>query len=262
MNLSIIIPVYNSEKILDNLINQIDSSLSNTEISDNYEIILINDQSEDESWKKIKSLCLKNKFLKGINLRENFGQHNAIMAGLNNCIGKKIITMDDDLQHPPEFLINIYNELKNNDACYTYYKNRRHIKWKKIVSWANNIISSFLLNKSFHIYLSSFRGINRNVVNKIIQFKDVNVYLDSLILNATKNISMITVEHSQRLSGESNYTFKKLIKLWSNMVLNSKLYPLRFSSILVGVLKITIKLMIDTKQKKYQYSILEKTFND
>ena len=156
MKISVIVPVYNSSQILSELNRRVFNSIDKMGFSKEFEFLLVNDYSSDSSWEIIKNLSSKYTYIKGINLSQNFGQHNAIMAGLNNCTGEKIITLDDDLQHPPEFFSNILEELKNSDVCYTYYKNRQHIKWKKIVSRINNIVSSFLLNKPFHIYMSSF----------------------------------------------------------------------------------------------------------
>ena len=108
MNLSIVIPVYNSSNILDNLLSQIKRNIKLNSIS-KFEVILVNDASKDQSWKKIVKLKKKFKFVKGINLDRNIGQHQAIFVGLKYCSGKKIITMDDDMQHPPEYVFEIYN---------------------------------------------------------------------------------------------------------------------------------------------------------
>ena len=107
MKLSIIVPVYNSENILHELVKRISDSLKNTILHNQFEIIMINDFSQDNSWEGIKSLSTKNNFIKGINLARNFGQHNAIIAGFNFCSGKRVVTIDDDLQHPPEFIFNL-----------------------------------------------------------------------------------------------------------------------------------------------------------
>ena len=141
MKLSIVVPVYNSSEILKELIKRISISMKKAKLYKNFEIIMINDFSRDDSWKKIKKLSSKFRFIKGISLRKNYGQHNAIMAGLKFSKGEKVITLDDDLQHPPEFIKTIYDKLNKYDACYTYYRNRKHIKWKKFVSSINNIVN-------------------------------------------------------------------------------------------------------------------------
>ncbi len=257
MKLSVIIPVFNSSKILEDLIERIIKTSEKLNMKNNFEVIMINDNSSDNSWDVLKKLSKNYNFLTCINLTKNFGQHNAIMAGLNNAVGDCMITLDDDLQHPPEFFPEIINKLKNFDVCYTNYKNRKHVGWKRAVSALNNFVSSFLLNKPLEIYMSSYRGINKKIVDEIIKFKKPDVYLDGLIVNTTKNIGMITVDHHARKIGESNYTFKKLLILWSNMIINFSFFPLRYASILGIILKLIIKLF-RKKNNGPQYEILEK----
>ena len=260
MDISIIIPVYNSESILKNLIERIKKSLKENCPELVYEIIFINDCSSDQSWKIIKESSEKYSFIKGINLTKNFGQHNATMAGLNECAGKKIIIMDDDLQHPPESIFLIYNELFKNDVCYTHYINRQHSKWKKIVSWLNNLVSSFLLNKPLYVYMSSFKGFGRDLLFEITKFKEPEVYLDALILRSAKKVSMISVPHNQRFSGKSNYNFNKLMVLWSNMAVNFSVRPIRLATFFGFMLKIFIRMLKKNTKNKDQYLILEKTY--
>jgi len=256
MKISIIIPVYNSEQILEELIERINNVLKQIYLKESSEIIMVNDFSIDGSWEKIKDLSKKNSNIKGLNLTENFGQHNALLAGLHLCSGDNIITLDDDLQHPPEFFPDILEKLKEHEVCYTNYKNRKHLTWKKIVSKINNVVSSFLLNKPLNVYMSSFRGLNRKIVLEIIKFKKPNVYLDGLIIESTKNIGMITVDHHARKKGESNYTFQKLLVLWSNMIMNFSFLPLRPASLVGICLKFLIKLFRRDNKKK-QFEILE-----
>ena len=125
MILSIIIPVYNSEDILDELITQITSEIDKKiDLLKEFEIILVNDNSIDKSWQKIKEISTKHKNVTGINLSKNFGQHNALMAGIKNSKGDFLITMDDDLQHPPSYMVEIINKLNEGfDICYTKYQN-------------------------------------------------------------------------------------------------------------------------------------------
>ena len=144
MDLSIIIPVYNSEKIIENLVQKIIFSLKSIKSINSYELIFINDFSSDESWGKVKKLSNEYSFIKGINLKKNFGQHNAIMAGFNKSQGQAIITMDDDLQHSPDSINKLLGELdKGYDVCYVKYLNRKHKSWKIFVSWANNLVQSY-----------------------------------------------------------------------------------------------------------------------
>ena len=258
MKLSLIVPVYNSSENLNELNDQIYKVIKNLNLINDFELILINDYSFDDSWNKIKNLSSAFPYVKGINLSKNFGQHNAIIAGLNYCNGEKIITLDDDLQHSPKFFPDILNKLENFDVCYTFYKNRQHLRWKKIVSDINNIVSSFLLNKPLNIYLSSFRGFTRSVSSEIIKYKNPETYLDALILKSANKIGMITINHNERFKGVSNYTFKKLVILFSSMILSCSFYPFRMASIFGIILKSIIRLFI--KRHGLQYEISEKTF--
>ena len=169
----------NTEEILDKIrlsqtLGEIKNILDNT--FPGWFIGMLPKFSEDypnltDSWNKICELAKNYNFILGLNLNGNFGQHNAIMAGLNNCKGKYIITLDDDLQHPPEFFPDILEALKYSQICYTNYRNRKHIGWKKFVSKLNNLVSSFILNKPPKIYMSSFRGFTKEVNLKIIEFR-------------------------------------------------------------------------------------------
>jgi len=259
VDLSLIVPVYNSQNILSKLIKSISSALSK-KIS-NYEIFLINDFSYDDSWKVIKFLSRKYKFVKGINLSQNFGQHNAIMAGLNQCNGKNVITIDDDLQHSPNNIIDIYRELlKGFDVCYVNYINRKHEKWKIFLSYMSNIVSSFLLKKPLKIYCSSFKGFKKKVVRKIIKCKNSKVYIDGLILNSTRNISIISVPHYYRFEGKSNYNFSKLFNLWCDMIENIPFKKSKISTYVILLLRLIISLFKKKLQFKKQYIIINKTY--
>tara|TARA_Y100000590_G_scaffold15367_1_gene18466 strand:- start:5524 stop:6324 length:801 start_codon:yes stop_codon:yes gene_type:complete len=266
MDLSIVIPVYNSENIIEDLIGKIVKSINEIKTINSYEILLVNDSSPDNSWDKINLLSEEFDSVKGIDLAENFGQHNAIMCGLNECKGNFVITMDDDLQHPPDSIKDLIIKLnEGHDVCYTNYINRKHPLWKKFVSWLNNLVSSYLLNKPYHIYLSSFRGLKGKIAKELTVYKRNDVYLDGLILKATRNIAMISVPHSQRLRGASNYNLKKLLSLWSNMAVNFPVFPLRISTILGFIIKFIIVitrkiLFIDKKTTKLQYTISKKTY--
>lgn len=260
MELSIIIPVYNSSNILKKLIKQIIFTL-NKNIIKSFEIILINDNSKDLSWSIIKQLSKKHKNIKGINLKSNFGQHSAIFAGMKNSKGKKIITMDDDLQHSPRYIIKIYNSLNQFDLCYAFYNKRKHNFWKKTASQLNNIYASFIFNKSFKIYISSFRGFTADVKNKCIKYKGIVIFLDSLLLKNSVKKNLIQIIHRKRFSGNSNYNFKRLFRLLFDSIENFHFFPLRLGT-LIGIISFFIikSLRFFAKSKKFQFQISDKTF--
>tara|TARA_B100000767_G_C19718907_1_gene516313 strand:+ start:625 stop:1551 length:927 start_codon:yes stop_codon:yes gene_type:complete len=236
MKLSVVIPVYNSEKILPTLVNKISSSLDRLCKKDLYEIILINDCSEDNSWKVLKELFKNNNNLKCFSLMNNVGQHNSIMAGLKLSKGEIVVTMDDDLQHSPDSIEKLLDGLNNGfDVCYSKFEKQKHDLWKKIGSWFNDKMANILYKKSSKVYLSSFKALKRNIVNEIIKFEGPYVYIDGLILNSTRNICTVNVEHFNRLSGKSNYTLKKSIGLWLIMATSFSTTPLRMVT-LFGIL--------------------------
>ena len=240
--LSIIIPVYNSEKILENLTNKLIQTL--TEKYNNFEIIFINDASKDNSWKTIQKLCEKNKIIKGINLRKNVGQHNAIFAGLKNCNGKIIVTMDDDGQNLPESIPSLINELnKGFDICYANYKNKKHNFFRKFGSYINNLVASILFDKPYNLVLTSFRCFTSDIKNEILKFQSTYIYLDGLIFSTTSNVSQIYVDHKEREIGKSNYTISKLFGLWFRMAIGFSIVPLRLAST-VGILLSITSLVI------------------
>ncbi len=262
MDLTIVIPVYNSELILPKLISEIDISLKDNNIKK--EIILVNDHSKDNSWKIIRQLSQNYDFIKGINLDKNYGQHNAIIAGLKFGQGNFFILMDDDFQHQPKYIIEIYNALANGyDVCYVKYLNRKHQKWKIFVSWLNNIVASLLAFKSIKIYTSSFKGFSKVINSKIINFRERDIFLDWLILSQTSNITIIKVFHNERLSGKTNYNLRRLLELWSIMILNilPKNFPHKLWLILPKFfVKIIVYPFVKKNNIKEQYKILEKTF--
>ena len=260
IKLSIIIPVYNSSKILKKLINEINLNLYET-FKDDYEIILINDFSNDNSWEIIKKISEKFNFIKGINLSYNVGQHGAIFIGLKNSTGDRIIIMDDDLQHPPQSLMSIYEKLDLFDACYTLYIKRKHVNWKIFVSIVNNFFSSFIFNKPFKIYTSSMKGIRGNVRDKFLVHNPKIPFIDSLILKEAKNITNIKVYHQERFEGKSNYDVRKLFILWFDMIENYHFYPLRFGSLIGFISFCAVKLLrIFNTKKNFSFKIKEKTF--
>ena len=261
MNLSIIIPVYNSENILQSLVKEIDNALNN---NIQRELILINDFCKDNSWEMIKKLTQSYSYIKGINLVSNYGQHNAISAGLHYASGEYIVMMDDDLQHDPIYISKIYNQLeKGFDACYVKYLKRKHTIGKKILSNINHLTSSYLSNKPTRIYTSSFKGINKRLSNIINNDQNCEVFLDWLIVQNAKKIQTIDIFHRKRFKGKTNYGIKKLLILWSNMII--KINPKsKFKMILLFILKLFVNFVLykilKKKVFKEKFLISEKTF--
>jgi len=243
--LSIVVPVYRSAQILPELVEQILVELSDEGLSENFELILVNDASPDKSWQVIRTLASKYSFIKGISLRRNFGQHNAIMAGLHHVSGEFIVLMDDDLQHPPDAIGGMLRALEEGyDVCYTTYLNRQHALWKKFGSQFNNLVATHLLGKPKDLYLSSFKAIRKEIVNEIIKYDGPYAYVDGLILDITRSITTIGIEHQSRLEGNGNYNLRRSLSLWLKMATSFSVLPLRLATYAGFVLAVLSLVMI------------------
>jgi undecaprenyl-phosphate 4-deoxy-4-formamido-L-arabinose transferase len=244
--LSILIPVYNSEKtigkLVDGLIEQLGPLFK-------LEIILVNDNSVDSSEEVCISLFEKYKeTVKFYSLSKNVGEHNAVMAGLNQSTGDYLIIMDDDFQNPVSEVVKLVDAAldNNHDVVYSYYEKKRHNFFRNMGSWLNDKAANLMLKKPKGLYLSSFKVLNKFLVNEIINYKSPFPYIDGLILQITDKIGTAKVEHHERKDGRSGYTLRKLISLWLNMFTNFSILPLRVS-ILLGLTFASIGMVLGVK---------------
>lgn len=238
IKISVIIPVFNSDQNIQKLINNLVSVLNKD--FDSHEIILVDDNSLDNSWQTIKKICNDNQNIKGLRLRKNVGQHNAIFAGLNYASGKYIVTMDDDGQNLPVSIKSLFDEITNGyDVVYANYKFKKHNFFRKFGSFINNIVASFLFQKPLDIKLTSFRIFNNDIKKEILKCKSTSIYLDGLIFHSTKNVKSVFVEHKKREFGKSTYTFFKLVGLWLQMATGFSILPLRIASFFGMIFSIT-----------------------
>lgn len=243
IKLSIVVPVYRSQNILHKLVDEIRWVTDAEGLSGQFELLLVNDASPDSSWEVITTLANRNDFIRGICLRKNFGQHSATMAGLNHTRGEIVIVMDDDLQHPPEAIGSLLRAIREGaDVCYTRYVGRKHALWKIIGSRFNNLVASLLLDKPRGLYLSSFKALRREVVQEVIKYDGPYAYLDGLILEVTRSIGVIDIEHRTRLEGEGSYTLRRSLSLWLRMATSFSIIPLRFATV-VGFLLSALSIL-------------------
>ncbi len=226
-DISIVIPVYNSQDNLLELIKQISDQLANYK----FEVILVNDQSLDESWSVIANLVKSHKEVMGVNLRKNSGQDNAIFAGLHYVNGEYIVIMDDDLQHSPSDIDKLYREvIQGYDACYANFSRKNQSLWKNYGSWLNGKMAEIVIEKPKNIYLSPFKIIKKDVVKEIVKTNYLYPYIDGIIFSITNNISQINVKHHCRYKGVSNYTIAKSIKVFMKLTTGFSVLPLRAAS--------------------------------
>ncbi|MGB9595521.1 MAG: glycosyltransferase [Candidatus Poribacteria bacterium] len=230
VDISVVIPVYRSQDCLDELAKRLTNVLEN--ISKTYEIVLVNDCSPDDSWKKIVELCEIYDKIKGINLRRNFGQDCAIMAGLNNSSGKIVIIMDDDLQHDPADIPTLINGLNDYDVCYALFRSKKQSWFKNFGSWFNGKVAEIVIKKPKEIYLSPFKAVKCEVIDEVIKYDGPYPYIDGLIFRTTRKINQVEVEHHKRYAGKGNYNLIKSIRIWMRLATNFSIFPLRVASVL------------------------------
>lgn len=227
IKISIVIPVYNSEENLVELNNQIQRQLEDI----NFELILVNDQSKDNSWEIIDNLANKYKNIIGINLRKNSGQDNAIFAGINYVKGEYVVIMDDDLQHSPSDILKLYEKIKEGyDVCYANFESKKQALWKNIGSWLNGKMAEIIIDKPKDIYLSPFKIIKKEVIDEIKTTNYLYPYIDGIIFSITNNITQIDAKHYDRFSGVSNYTLVESIKVFMKLATGFSVFPLRVAS--------------------------------
>lgn len=235
MKYSVVIPVYNSQESISEVVNQIVLHFKK-----NFEIILVNDGSVDNSLEKCFQLSQRHNQVHVLNLSKNFGQHNAIMAGLNQAKGNLVICMDDDMQTPPSEIVKLVECLENNDfdVVYANYKEKKHNVFRNIASDINNRMANKMIDKPLNIKITSFFVMRKFVVSEIIKYKYSFPYIGGLICRTTSNIGNVYVTHYSREMGKSNYNFRKLFSLWLNGFLNFSVKPLRISSFMGAILAI------------------------
>lgn len=227
---SIIIPVYNGSKTIGPLVAKLKEALLPKY---DFEIVLINDGSPSDNSSEIcGELATSESRVKFIDLAMNFGEHNAVMAGLNYSTGDCAVIMDDDFQTPPEEVHKLVEKLREGyDVVFSFYEKKHHNIFRNLGSRFNNFVSSILLNKPFDLYLSSFKVINRFLIENIIKYKGPYPYIDGLILRSTRRYATVQVLHAKREEGKSGYTMRKLVSLWSNMFTHFSIMPLRVVTI-------------------------------
>jgi glycosyltransferase involved in cell wall biosynthesis len=230
--ISIVIPVFNSKENLAELNRQIKDALHHIA----YELILVNDGSVDESWDVITELSRKDKNILAINLRKNFGQNNALMAGLKYASGKYVVVMDDDLQHSPYDILRLYAKCgEGYDICYAKFIEKKQVLWKNFGSLLNGVFARILFQKPKGVYMSPFKVIKGEVAKDILQYSGPFPYVDGLLLQVTRNVTSVQTDHQKRFKGRSNFTFIRSCSVFLRTLTGFSIIPLRLATI-VGVI--------------------------
>ena len=217
-SISVVVPVFNSEQTLEELSTRLVTVL-NTLTAD-FEILLVDDGSRDRSFEKMQRIQTGDERIKLLKLAGNFGQQNALLCGLRHTSKEIVITIDDDLQHPPEELPKLVAKIAEGyQAVFGVPYDKKHQRYRnlgtKLTGWLLNRISQ----KDKSLKSSSFRALNREVVEKIIEYQDSFVYLAPMIFGVTDKVTNIMVSHQPRHYGRSNYNLIRLLKLFLNLIL-------------------------------------------
>ena len=227
---SFVIPCYRSQHTVGEVVAEITAPMKTMPQYD-YEVILVNDCSPDDTIGTIRALVAADDHVTGVDLAKNFGQHAALMAGFHKCSGDIIVCLDDDGQTPADEVDKLLNKLEEGfDAVYASYEHKQHSAFRNLGSKVNELMTRMMLNKPANLYISSYFAVKRFVVEDMIRYENSYPYVIGLVLRATKNITNVPVCHREREEGNSGYTLKKLLGLWFNGFTAFSVKPLRIAT--------------------------------
>ncbi len=228
--LSVVIPVYNSERSLTPLCDRLAVVLPT--VATKYELILVNDASRDQSWSVINALLDRYPWARGINLMRNYGQHNALLCGMRAAHHGVIMTMDDDLQHPPEEIPRLLEKLaEGHDVVYGTPSHQQHGLLRDLASRLTKVVLQGAMGAETALKVSAWRAIRREVCGAFESYRNTFVSIDVLLTWGTTKFSWVTLRHEPRTIGQSNYTMGKLVRHAMNMMTGFSTLPLQFASI-------------------------------
>lgn len=235
---SVVIPVYNSEAVIETTVSRTSEFFTSRHLK--HEIILVNDGSRDGSWTKVVKLAKENSSVIGINFLKNYGQHTAVYCGIKHSKGDFVITMDDDLQNPPEEITHLINKIKEGyDAVFAKFRVKHHSFTRKLGSKVVGYLNRKIFDKPDELTLTNFRIFSKDVVNRIRGYRTLYPYVPGLILMFANNLTNVYTEHHERKVGKSNYTIITILALVSRLLFNYSSFPLKFLSIAGFIVSLT-----------------------
>lgn len=244
--ISVVSPVYKADKILPVLVERIEQSLR--QITSDFEVILVDDGSPDQSWSVIQQLSQEYQFVKGIKLSKNFGQHYAITAGLDRVSGDWVVVMDCDLQDKPEEIPNLYTEaLKGYDVVFAKRIHRKDSFLKKLGSKLFSLVLSYFTGRKFDKSIANFGIFSRKLIDAVCSMRESIRIFPVMVWWVGFKSSQITVDHGKREVGKSNYNFKMSVKLALNVILAYSDKPIMLlikAGVLISILAFAYALII------------------
>ncbi len=241
---SVVIPVYRSETSLRELYLRLVKVMEG--ISKRFEIIFVEDCGEDGSWSIVSELAGSDKRVRCIQLSRNFGQHNALLCGIRAAKGEAIVTIDDDLQHPPEEIPKLLNKLSEGfDVVYGAPQQEQHDFLRNIASQITKITLQGAMGVKIARNVSAFRAFRSHLRVAFNDYQGPFVSIDVLLTWGTKRFAAIPVEHNRRQAGASNYTLAALVTHAFNMMTGFSVLPLQIAS-LIGIVFTFFGLIVFT----------------
>lgn len=228
---SFVIPCYRSAQTLPGVVEELQTAMEAMQEYD-YEVILVNDCSPDDTFEVIRRLSGENRRIRGINLARNFGQHSALMAGFRYGEGDIVVCLDDDGQTPAREVGKLLAGIRQGaDVVYAKYNQKHHSGFRNWGSRINERMTRVILGKPKDLYLSSYFAARRFVIEEVKRYENAYPYVIGLVLRTTGNIVNVEVTHRERAAGESGYTLGKLLALWFNGFTAFSVKPLRIATI-------------------------------
>lgn len=233
MKISFVIPCYCSSQTIRAVVEEIKETVQE---NNQFEIILINDASPDNTFEVIEQICNKETNVIGINLSKNFGQHAALMAGFRYATGDIIVCLDDDGQTPASQVYRLIDALDNEtDVVYAKYQHKQHSVFRNFGSMINSKMTEWLLNKPKGLFISSYFVAKRYIIDEILKYNNPFPYVIGLVLRTTDKVKNVEVDHRGRIKGQSGYTLRKLFLLWLNGFTAFSVRPLRIAIGMGGI---------------------------
>ena len=231
MNISVVIPVYKGQATLPRLVERLDKALAG--LSEKHEVILVNDDSPDQSWEVIQALSKSYAGVRGIDLMRNYGQHNATLCGIRQACYEVVVTMDDALQHPPEEIHCLLEKLEEGfDVVYGVPRKLPHSWWRNIGSVLSKLVVSSAIGIKTIRDVSAFRAFRTDLRQAFECYDNPDVMIDVLLSWGTTHFAAVPVDEQPRAIGKSNYSFAKLVRMYLLYLTNFSTKPLRFSNII------------------------------
>jgi len=253
---SVIVPVYNEEGNMETLYTRLTKVMRG--LKKPYEIVFVDDGSSDTSFQILKDLHQKDKNLKVIRFTRNFGQHPAIMAGFNTASGDVIITLDADLQNPPEEIPKLIEKLDDGyEVVFGVFRGRKHSAFRRAGSWFSKWVLSRVLPVDT-TSLSGFRALRSYTVSQLTLLSEKSKFLDGLLCWMGYKIGTVEVQHDERYTGKTKYTPFKLVSLWLDMVISFTDFPLKistFGGLFLGTLSLILALFYLIRYFAQGYSV-------